>query len=159
MTALLHWLFEQVIIPLIRQTFYVTDTTPHRYRLFYFRHDLWEMVTKPALDRFCGTIFTPIGTVAHDVIQVVDVSVFNTTHTFLQAELIKILSNKDAGFSCVRLLPKEAGLRPIINLRRRLPLKARAPGKFFPSMNFLLQNPFKVLKFEKVGERWCGLCR
>ena len=39
--------------------------------------------------------------------------------TFLQIDALAILRQRDLGFSFVRLLPKETGVRPIVNLRRK----------------------------------------
>lgn len=37
----------------------------------------------------------------------------------LQIDTLAILRQRDLGFSFVRLLPKETGVRPIVNLRRK----------------------------------------
>lgn len=46
---------------------------------------------------------------------------------FHQHEAEEILRQRQLGFSFVRLLPKETGVRPIVNLRRRTNPKVRPP--------------------------------
>ena len=89
------------------------------------------------------------------------------------------------GFSFVRLLPKETGVRPIVNLSRRKPLfrvraidillliltesyklkgRVHAPlrgDNAGQSINQVLQAALEILKFEKVcqrnGTKWTRL--
>ncbi|KAJ3168414.1 hypothetical protein HDU87_001145 [Geranomyces variabilis] len=70
-------------------------------------------------------------------------------------------SSRTLGYSYIRLLPKESGLRMITNLRRRFPNK---PCRAMPpqavtdknkqqnglSINSILQNAFHVLSYEKA---------
>jgi hypothetical protein len=42
-----------------------------------------------------------------------------------QTDAVEILRQRELGFSFVRLLPKETGVRPIVNLRRKLELTQR----------------------------------
>jgi len=61
-----------------------------------------------------------------------------------------ILEARTLGFSQVRLLPKETGVRPIMNLRRR-PLKKGYNKNFLgPSINSVLAPIYNALTFEKV---------
>lgn len=53
----IFWLFQSYIVPLLRNTFYITDSSSHRNRMFYYRHDLWSAITQPELQKFCRTIF------------------------------------------------------------------------------------------------------
>lgn len=54
------------------------------------------------------------------------------------------------GFSQIRLLPKGATLRPIMNLRRRFPAKHNKKI-LSPSINSILSPIHNVLKLEKVS--------
>jgi hypothetical protein len=45
----------------------------------------------------------------------------------LQHEAEEMLRQRQLGFSFIRLLPKETGVRPIVNLRRRTNPKVRVP--------------------------------
>src|SRR3954470_9240094 len=44
-----YWVFDSFLIPLVRSNFHVTESNVHRNRLFYFRHDVWRMLTEPSL--------------------------------------------------------------------------------------------------------------
>lgn len=59
-----------------------------------------------------------------------------------QTEVHEILKERRLSYSFVRLLPKETGVRPIVNLRRTGP-----GGK---SINQLLLVAFQILNYEKV---------
>jgi telomerase reverse transcriptase len=47
----------------------------------------------------------------------------------LQHEAEEILRQRQLGFSFIRLLPKETGVRPIVNLRRRTNPKVCSPSE------------------------------
>lgn len=66
-------------------------------------------------------------------------------------EALAILNHSDRklSFSNVRLLPKETGVRPIVNLSRRPAQKAQSSAFRPPSINQLLQNAFSILSYEK----------
>lgn len=91
-------------------------------------------------------------------------SVIRTT----KSEAEELLRQRKLGFSFVRLLPKETGVRPIVNLRRRKPTKpvcspsprwpyttdGQLQGAYGPaeqSINQILQAAFHILTFEKVS--------
>lgn len=42
------WLFRGLVLPIIRQSFYVTDGDFHRNRMFFFRRELWVLLTDRA---------------------------------------------------------------------------------------------------------------
>ncbi|KAL0475706.1 Telomerase ribonucleoprotein complex RNA binding domain-containing protein, partial [Neurospora intermedia] len=133
----LYYTFDSLLIPLIRSNFYVTESSAHRYRLFFFRHDVWLSVTKPALTCLKAKMFEEVK----------------------GAEAVKMLEGRKLGFSQVRLLPKGVGsnLRPIMNLRRRVLLRGLGSkgirGKqkqmLGPSINSVLGPVNSMLKFEK----------
>lgn len=62
----------------------------------------------------------------------------------------KMLSRRSLGTSQVRLLPKESGLRPIINLRRRVQTRINGEMVLGRSINSILTPVFNVLNYEKV---------
>ncbi|KAJ6184750.1 Telomere reverse transcriptase [Penicillium mononematosum] len=100
-TELFHefifWIFDSILIPLIRSHFYVTESQTHRNRLFYFRHDLWQQLTKQPFGDLKATMFEEL---EPDQAQ-------------------RVLTRRSLGFGALRLLPKSTGLRPILNLRKR----------------------------------------
>ncbi|KAJ3177957.1 hypothetical protein HDU85_005674 [Gaertneriomyces sp. JEL0708] len=143
----LWWIHQGVVIPLLKTNFYVTESAPHRNRIFYFRHDAWDTLTRPVLTKLIG-----------------------------QCGMFKPLPQKAAGatskekmlsYSYVRLLPKDTGVRMIMNLKRQtVPGQSREAAKlprtsstlsdesitrskFGQSINTILQNAFQVLCLEK----------
>ncbi len=62
----------------------------------------------------------------------------------------KLLDSRNLGFSQVRLLPKEKGVRPIMNLRRRS-IKKGSKNMLGSSINSVLAPVYNALTFEKVS--------
>lgn len=125
---LIYYLFDSFLIPLISSNFYVTDSSTSRNQLFYFRHDVWKSLSEPALSTMKLSMFEE-----------------------LQPSKIKrLLSRRSLGTSQVRLLPKESGLRPIINLRRRGLSRTKGDMVLARSINSILTPAFNVLNYEKV---------
>ncbi|KAM3066909.1 Telomerase reverse transcriptase [Clarireedia jacksonii] len=121
----LYYLFDSIIIPLVRAHFYVTETNVHRQRLFFFRHDIWRSLAEPALASLKLKMFEEIK----------------------PDEAHKILDSRALGFSQIRLLPKETGVRPILNLRRRAVQKnSKLLGS---SINSVLGPIHSILTHEK----------
>ncbi|OZJ05810.1 hypothetical protein BZG36_00879 [Bifiguratus adelaidae] len=118
------WVFDSLVIPLIRTCFYVTDSGPHRNRIFYYRQDVWALISEPYMKDLTT-----------NALEKIDPKQVNRSHL---------------GYSYVRLLPKDEGVRPIINLRRR----QRPPGvndyDMGPtSINGILTNALQILGYEK----------
>lgn len=124
----LYYLFDSLLIPLLRANFHITESNVHRYRVFYFRHDVWRTLAEPALASLKVTMFEEIKL----------------------EKALKILDARLLGFSQVRLLPKETGIRPIMNLKRRA-LKKGFKNVLGPSINSVLATVYNVLSYEKVG--------
>ena len=124
----IYWLFDSYLISIIQSFFYVTESSSHRYHLSFFRHDVWRRYTEPSITNL-------------------KVSMFNEMK---DKNANKILERRHLTYSQVRLLPKATGVRPIINLRRRI--QVRINGKTFlsRSINSVLKPLFSVLNFEKV---------
>ncbi|KAE8225352.1 hypothetical protein CF319_g1893 [Tilletia indica] len=142
---LVYWIFDSILIPLLRTTFYITESAAFRNRTLYFRQDDWATASAPLLDTLKTSLFTPI------------------THR----EALQIMSGRNLGYSHIRLLPKEAGVRPIVNLRRRSvkqtqtgdakasnPSKADAYEKYAlnRSINNILQSTFHILTYERSSQ-------
>ena len=111
------------MIPLIRSNFHVTESATHRNRLFYFRHDIWRAMTEPALTNLKLSTFHEIPTM----------------------KALRMLDARTLGFSQVRLLPKAQGVRPIINLRRRVNKIKGGKSVLGRSINSAIQPVFCVL--------------
>ncbi|QSZ30101.1 hypothetical protein DSL72_004621 [Monilinia vaccinii-corymbosi] len=124
----IYYLFDSVLIPLVRSHFHVTESNVHRQRLFFFRHDVWKSVAEPALASLKLKMFEEVKV----------------------EEAQKILASRTLGFSQLRLIPKETGVRPIMNLRRRAVQKG---GKHLlgASINSVLTPIHNVLTHEKAN--------
>lgn len=125
----LFWLFDSFLIPLLRFHFYITESSSQRNRLLYFRHDVWKKISEPALNRLK-----------------------NDTFQELKMERArKILDQRALGYAQVRLLPKISGMRPVMNLKRRVLKLDKHKGKatLAPSINTILRPVHNVLVFEK----------
>ncbi|GFF73759.1 telomerase reverse transcriptase [Aspergillus udagawae] len=133
-TELLHefiyYIFDSILIPLIRSNFYVTESQIYRNQLFYFRHDVWRHLTLQPLATFKTTLFEEMK----------------------RADAERRLGGRSLGYSSLRLLPKMTGVRPILNLRRRM-LQPGWVGKasfLGPSINSTITPIFNVLNYEKA---------
>ncbi|KAF3355829.1 hypothetical protein VdG1_06567 [Verticillium dahliae VDG1] len=122
----LYYVFDSLLIPLLRSNFYVTESSVHRYKLFFFRHDIWRYVAEPAMAELKATMFEEV----------------KLDHAR------RILENRKLGFSQVRLLPKQISMRPITNLRRRAaPIGNKKMLGL--SINSILGPVYSALKLEK----------
>ena len=122
-------MFDSLLIPLIRNNFYVTESNTHRYQVFYFRHEIWKRIAEPAMADLKADMFEEVRL----------------------DEALAVLQSRRLGFSQVRLLPKGDKLRPIMNLRRRA-LTRGASKTLGPSINTILGPVHTLLKLEKVSE-------
>ena len=127
MAELLYYLFDSFLIPLIRGHFHVTESGAHRNQLFYFRHDVWKAVSEPALKSLKESMLEPCKT----------------------ADVKMKLARRALGVSQVRLLPKQQGMRPIINLRRRVQKMQYGQLVLGKSINSILTPAFSILNFER----------
>ncbi|KAI6350784.1 hypothetical protein MCOR25_010392 [Pyricularia grisea] len=125
----LYYLFDSILIPLIRSNFYVTESSTHRSQLFFFRHDVWRQIAEPFM-------------------AVLKVNMYEEVNT---DEAQQILASRDLNFSQVRLLPKGSSMRPITNLRRRT-LAQGSKKMLGASINTILGPAHTMLKYEKTKD-------
>jgi telomerase reverse transcriptase len=126
-----YYIFDSLLIPLIRSNFYVTESGVHKNRLFYFRLDVWRKLSAPSISQLKSTVFEEV---KQD-----------------KAKWI-LTQRRSLGFSRLRLLPKAVGVRPIVNLRRRQVSKGAGIAKHAvlgPSINTLMAPMQSVLDHEK----------
>ncbi|KAH9878518.1 hypothetical protein IAQ61_001790 [Plenodomus lingam] len=123
----IYWLFDSFLIPLIRTNFHVTESNVHRHRLFYFRHDVWRMLSEPALSTLKLHMFE-------------EMPMESTT---------KLLSIRQLGFSKIRLLPKKMGFRTIMNLKRKQQVTRNGLTSFGRSINTVMAPVFHAITYEK----------
>lgn len=126
----LYYVFDSLLIPLIRSNFYVTESNTHRFQVFYFRHDVWRLIAEPSIASLKEGMFEEIKL----------------------SDATRILDSRRLGFSQLRLLPKGTKLRPIMNLRRRQMVDGKRTHVLGPSINSLLKPIHTAFKFETV----CG---
>ena len=134
-TELLHeviyYVFDSILIPLIRTHFYVTESQVYRNRLFYFRHDIWQQLTEKPLDGLQSSMFEELH----------------------KHKAQRILARRSLGYGVLRLLPKPTGVRPILNLRRRMMGRTSAGKKatsLGPSVNSIVAPISNMLNYEKM---------
>lgn len=125
-----YYVFDSLLIPLVRAHFYVTETSTRRNRLYYFRQDVWRKLSEPSLASLRLTMYSSIR----------------------PGEARAKLQSRSLGYSSLRLLPKARGTRPITNLKRR-PLKL-ASGKrvLGQSINNQLVPLFSVLNYQRMSD-------
>ncbi|CAM1506740.1 Fc.00g063810.m01.CDS01 [Cosmosporella sp. VM-42] len=122
----LYYLFDSLLIPLIRSNFYVTESNTHRYQVFFFRHDVWKHIAEPSMASLKENMFEEVK---------VD-------------QAVQRLEARRLGFAQIRLLPKGDKLRPITNLRRRTSARGKSKN-LGPSINSILGPVHSLLKLEK----------
>ncbi|KAF4948179.1 hypothetical protein FSARC_13818 [Fusarium sarcochroum] len=122
----LYFVFDSLLIPLIRNNFYVTESNTHRYQVFYFRHEVWRQIAEPAMADLKADMFEEVKL----------------------DEALQVLQSRKLGFSQVRLLPKGNKLRPIMNLRRRAMTRGTSRN-LGSSINTVLGPIHSLLKLEK----------
>ena len=127
---LVYYIFDSLIMPIIRANFYVTESGPYRNQLFYFRHDVWRKLTEPSLAMMRSSLYKQIP----------------------MSQVRRVLDSKKLGYSYVRLLPKADGTRPITNLRRRVVKTVGARRLLGPSINSQLSPVFCALTYERHHE-------
>ncbi|KAF9437892.1 hypothetical protein BGZ76_010674 [Entomortierella beljakovae] len=119
----IYWLFDGVLIPLLQASFYVTDSSFHRNRVFYYRHELWQLINKAAVSLIQKEMFIQ-----------------------MKPEEVDICNR---AYAKVRLLPKTNDLRPIINLRKRSPKLVNGDIALGAgSINQQLSNAFMIMTYE-----------
>lgn len=126
---LVYWVFDSFLIPLVRSNFHVTESNVHRNRLFYFRHDVWRMLSEPSLSNLRLNLFEDVPTETAS----------------------KLLNARSLGFSKIRLLPKKSGVRIITNLKRRQQIMRNGAMVLGRSINSVMTPAFNVITYEKVS--------
>lgn len=124
----LYFLFDSILIPLIRSNFYVTESNTDKYQIFFFRHDIWRALVEPAMAILKGKMLEEVSLL----------------------EVKNILDSRRLGFSHIRLLPKGPQMRPITNLRKKAPIPGN-PKELGPGINKILAPAHTVLQLEKVS--------
>ncbi|XP_063435876.1 telomerase reverse transcriptase-like [Mytilus trossulus] len=125
MVKVWHWIIEEFVLDVIKTFFYVTDTTQHVNRLFYYRKRTWQWLHVKALSDLKK----------RNIIKLI------TEDSAKQL----IIERQSLGVATLRFFPKSKGLRPIINLGRQQTLFG-IPGL---PINKQLLNLLQVLSLIK----------
>lgn len=122
-----RWLMNELVIPLLRNHFYVTESATHRNKVFYYRKPLWRKILAAEL----GDVPKNREHVLKDM--------FRSLPSNKWEELL----NNRFNLPCarLRLQPKATSMRPIVNLSSR----GHSGGD---SANFLLRPAFEALRWE-----------
>ncbi|KAK4681468.1 Telomerase reverse transcriptase [Podospora pseudoanserina] len=123
----LYYLFDSLLIPLIRGNFYVTDSSVDKYCLFFYRHDVWRYVAEPAMAALKTRMFEEVRL----------------------EDALRILGSRKLGLAHLRLVPKETNMRPLMNLSRRT-LRPGGKAGLSYSINTNLGPVNSVLKLERT---------
>ncbi|PFH53166.1 hypothetical protein AMATHDRAFT_39050 [Amanita thiersii Skay4041] len=153
----LFWFFDGFVLPLLKAsskcrwfnglinrppqtTFYTTEFSGCRNRLFYFRQDDWNELCAPLVKDLTSYRFEKL----------------------TEVQVTEILNQRQLGFSNARLLPKETGFRIVANLSGKKPvlqLKGNSGVHNFMapqniktstlSVNQILQVAFRILTYQK----------
>lgn len=147
----IFWLFSCLVVPLVQANFYVTETEHGKQDVFYYRKPLWEKLKTRAI------------TCLKD----------QNYHELDASAVRNIISKRLFGFSKLRLLPKDNGMRMLANLKAssRMPAQESSledqprgiqrNGKFHPrivkyknfkSVNSVLHDTHAVLKGLQLKE-------
>lgn len=124
----LYYVFDSLLMPLLRCNFYITESSKHKYRIFYFRHDVWKCIAEPATTALKDNLLEEVK---------------------LQ-DALAILNSRKLGTSHLRLVPKDSTLRPIMNLRRRELLRG-SQKVLGSSINSILAPVHRMFVLEKVS--------
>ncbi|KAK1312449.1 Telomerase reverse transcriptase [Acorus calamus] len=99
----IHWFYSYLVVPLLGAHFYVTESEVGKQEISHYKKPLWRKVVNRAIICLRKRNY-----------QILD-------HTSVQS----ILNKRPFGFSKVRFLPKEKGVRPLANLKAQS--RARFP--------------------------------
>nr|ODN91106.1 hypothetical protein L203_01308 [Cryptococcus depauperatus CBS 7841] len=132
---LIQWIFDGFLIPLLKNTFYITETTMTKYETLYYAQEDWAKATQPHFDKLRTRLLEELSQAS--------------PFTVFKARL---------GVSAVRLIPKTSGFRPIVNLGRKivryLPLICVSLKKeYIQSPNQILGDLHRVLTCEKTRRK------
>lgn len=128
---LIYYIYDSFLIPLLRTNFHITESSTHRNRLFFFRHDIWQRLTEPAITSMKSSMLEDMG----------------------KSNAMQILRQRTLGFSQIRLVPKGNAMRPISNLKRRSQVVLNNGSTILgASINSTLRPAFSALNYEKVRD-------
>lgn len=91
----ISWFFSFLVVPLVRANFYVTEIEHGKKDIYYYRKSVWKKLTNKAIT-----------------------CLKDKSYSYLDDAAVRSVINKRSfGFSKLRLLPKENGVRMLANLK------------------------------------------
>lgn len=111
--GLVRWLFAEYIVSLVRACFYVTESSSGHNELYYFRGDVWASISK--------TVWKTLEATMYDRQTLSRIAVNGNNK-----------QEPTFGYSKTRLLPKDKGVRPIVNMRKSYYVSKRSAA--FPKV-------------------------
>jgi len=110
LVRILRWLFSQFVIPLLSSNFHVTESEFSGRQVLYYRKPAWSIFRSLSMRKLLKQQYTEINA----------------------PDAVSRLEQQKMGFSRLRLLPKESGVRPIATLCKRENLRIRVPSEEVP---------------------------
>lgn len=126
--SILKWLIEEFLIPLLRNTFYCTETQSHHARVFYYQRPVWMKLHQISF-----------GSLIRERLMLTKLDTATASN---------MLKSRKLGIATIRFLPKANGVRPIMNLKNRLQVGKQTAGGYVLSVNTLMQQAKDVFSFE-----------
>ncbi|KAJ2517514.1 Telomerase reverse transcriptase, partial [Coemansia sp. RSA 1939] len=93
--CVVHWILSEYALQLVRIFFYATEESLHGSKLFYFRNDVWNTISREAWKSLASDMFKPKS---------------------LEQAALDGKRPQRFGYSRMRLMPKRNGFRAIANL-------------------------------------------
>lgn len=135
--SVLRWLLEDFLVNLVRSSFYVTESEFSSKQLLFYRKPTWAIFRTMSHEKLLESQYKEIS----------------------RAEALSRLKEQEMGFSRLRLVPKETGVRPIAMLCKRediemsheLDKRPRRTSEVGPASiptNTILGDTFAVLRDE-----------
>ncbi|CAB5190021.1 unnamed protein product [Rhizophagus irregularis] len=124
---LIWWIFECLVIPLLKLNFYITNHAKQGNRLSYYRREIWFKMVEQNLKSLTSSVYEKIPSKNEET----------------------IFKNRKLGYSELKFLPKDnkGNLRPIVNMK--CPMRTSNNIKRPKSINSILNTTFQILKYEK----------
>ena len=137
-TKWMSWLVNDIVFPIIRAHFYVTDTQVTKNRIFFYRKGVWVRLVTATLQKLEQTSYKRL-----------------SAKQF--TNMLERANTANLGFSNMRFLPKTSGLRPLSTLNKPTTVmlksnKARVQRlKRFEAINTRLKDVQDVLHHETIN--------
>eukprot|EP00111_Clytia_hemisphaerica_P018748 TCONS_00055452-protein len=93
----IQWIFNELLVPLLKACFYITETGTHRNKVFYYRKPVWSVLRRIGMKPLLGTLFRTVSR--------------NTVNEMLA-------SRRCIGVHDIRFIPSQKKVRAIANLTK-----------------------------------------